>query len=89
MIDNTMHRLLCEAADQAGWDEETMMLQATRFLDRLACEYPDMEQQFQHYLNEEVAFEVLADAEPGCSARSFTNCGESLAGASAEEDDDG
>jgi len=64
MIDNAMHGLLCAAADQAGWDEETMLLHTTRFLARLACDNPDVEQRYQDYLNEEVAFEVLAGAEP-------------------------
>lgn len=89
MIDNAMRRLLCEAADQAGWDEETMMLHTTRFLDQLACDNHAVEQGFQDNLIEQVAFEVLAGAEPCASASSCANCGEGLDTDGYEEDDDG
>ena len=58
MIDNALHRLLCEAADQSGWDEATMLLQTTRFLCRLASDNPEVEQQFQDYLNGQVVAEA-------------------------------
>jgi len=64
MFDNPMHRLLCAAADQAGWDEETMLLQATRFLEHLAGDRPEVAVRFQDYLAEQVAFDVFTATDP-------------------------
>lgn len=63
MIDNAMHHLLCEAADQAGWDEESMMLYATRFLCRLAADDLDVEPRFRAFLHEQVVAGALDGVE--------------------------
>jgi hypothetical protein len=58
VIDNPMHKILIDAANEAGWDEESMMLAATRFLTILGAEDETVEQRFLDYLQEQMAGEV-------------------------------
>ena len=58
MIDNFMHQHLIDAANGAGWNEESMLLTVTRFLAVLADKDEKLEQQFKDYLREQVAAEA-------------------------------
>lgn len=60
MIDNTAHEVLVEAADETGWDEETMMLMATRFIADLGDDEPAILGKFEAYLKVQVAAEERA-----------------------------
>ena len=57
MIDNTAHDILVQAADEVGWNEETMLLMATRFIARLGGEDPTILEKLEVYLQEQVAEE--------------------------------
>jgi hypothetical protein len=53
MIDNFMHKHLIDAANEANWNEESMLLTATRFLTVLADQDEKLEQRFKDYLRKQ------------------------------------
>lgn len=57
MIDNAVHAVLVEAADNAGWDEDSMLLMATRFIAHLSADDPAVVGKFKAYLEEQVSDE--------------------------------
>lgn len=57
MIDNAAHDILVQAADEVGWNEETMLLVATRFIAGLGGEDPNILEKLEVYLQEQVAEE--------------------------------
>jgi hypothetical protein len=55
--DNAAHAILVEAADEAGWGENTMLLMTTRFIAGLSESDPAALDRFKACLHEQLAEE--------------------------------